>query len=94
MVKNLRRWRTESSDFDKMPYKKTTLVAHYVTVRLAYRYTMLNPHLYNHRLTSCATREGTMIILFNAILACMATWFQWIFSIVFYCLFLLIVYIM
>ena len=35
-----------------------TLVAHYVTVRLAYRYTMLNPHLYNHRLTSCATRAG------------------------------------
>ena len=33
------------------------LVAHYVTVRLAYRYTMLNPHLYNHRLTSCTTRE-------------------------------------
>ncbi len=32
------------------------LVAHYVTVWLAYRYTMLNPHLYNHRLTSCATR--------------------------------------
>ncbi len=37
-------------------YKSNTLVAHYVTVRLAYRYTMLNPHLYNHRLTSCATR--------------------------------------
>ncbi len=35
-----------------------SLVAHYVTVRLAYRYTMLNPHLYNHRLTSCATVKG------------------------------------
>ncbi len=38
--------------------KAGALVAHYVTVRLAYHYTMLNPHLYNHRLTSCATREG------------------------------------
>ena len=38
------------------PKKGHSLVAHYVTVRLAYRYTILNPHLYNHRLTSCATR--------------------------------------
>ncbi len=40
----------------------TALVAHYVTVRLAYRYTMPNPHLYNHRLTSCATRVSSLII--------------------------------
>ena len=45
--------------FIKFIGKAIALVAHYVTVRLAYRYTMLNPHLYNHRLTSCATREAT-----------------------------------
>ena len=49
----------------KIQYFSATLVAHYVTVRLAYCYTMLNPHLYNHRLTSCATRASFSLLVHN-----------------------------